>query len=272
MMIALSQATRRQTLAQATPSEQGQTQSHGATTSAPAPALAKTREIADSVVPARPHDRAHMLIRLERPGDPGLRDTRPLRRWTLLWLPSIACALLCADVVVRNRSLLRPDLLARFGELLPAALGVLLVAGLATLLATAPAAYGLSPRAAALRWGALCAGPLTTLPVLFLARDNASAAPPEHLHRWGFPCFFLAYVIAVFSLVVLARELRRPLPVMATWRGAALGSAAGSWSALALLLHCPGIELQHLLVGHVLPISLLPLIGLALARHCLRMA
>jgi len=222
-----------------------------------------------------PSTRARPVARLYTCLPPEVRTAdratpRAVRRVMLLWLPVLTCALLGADLLVRNRSLLRADLLDRRERLLPAVLGLLVAAGWATLLATSTDRRGRRP-AAALRWSALAAGPLSTLPLLFLAgHGTAVASADTHLDRWGLPCFFLAYLIAAPSLVLLARELRRRFSVFSTWRSTALASVAGSWSALTLLLHCPGVQLEHLLVGHVLPIFLLPAIGLWLARRCLR--
>ena len=241
-----------------------------AETRAPAVALRKTRQVGGQGAPLQAPDRARPALRAVPAALIGADSKRATRRWTLLWLPSIACALLCADALVRGRNRLRPDLVARLHELLPGAIGVLVVAGLATVVAGSPGTGRFGQRPSA-RWSALTAGPLSTLPVLFLARDSWPAPPlsPE-LDRWGFPCFFLAYLIAALSLVALARELRRLGSVLPSWRGAALGSVAGVWSALALFVHCPGVELEHLLVGHVLPICSLPLIGLLLAQRFLR--
>jgi hypothetical protein len=53
----------------------------------------------------------------------------------------------------------------------------------------------------------------------------------------------------------------------ADWRSAAVGAAAGAWAALALLVHCPSVEAQHLLIGHLLPVALAPLFGVLLIRR-----
>jgi hypothetical protein len=255
---ALSQAqTRRRALVQSVTGRHGEP-------------LANTRQVVGQTRPVRPSGGLRFLPRGAHAAETELRAQRAVRRWTLLWLPVIACCVLGADLIVRNRSLLRADLLERRDPLLAGLAGVLVAAGLATFLATCASPNELARRTS-LRWSALAAGPLSTLPVLFLATHGAAASRLEpHLDRWGFPCFFLAYLIAAVSLVVLARELRRLYTALASWRSAALASAAGSWSALALFVHCPGVQLEHLLVGHVLPICLLPLFGLWLARRCLR--
>lgn len=198
------------------------------------------------------------------------RTTRVRRQRTLLTIPLLTCAALLADALLRNRSFLRADALERLPLLLPVALGALAVTAVITWFATDPALAW--RRAASLRCSALAAGPLSLFPLLIVLRDDPLAGERAHdLHRWGLPCFFLAYLIAAASLLVLAADLRRRASLLVTWQGVALASAAASWSALGLLMHCPGAEPQHLLVGHVLPICALPLIGLVLARRALRL-
>ena len=64
------------------------------------------------------------------------------------------------------------------------------------------------------------------------------------------------------TLWLLARTIRGSVAVAVGWRSAALGAAAGAWSGLALLIHCPSVEAQHMLVGHLLPICVFPVVGL----------
>ena len=71
-----------------------------------------------------------------------------------------------------------------------------------------------------------------------------------------------ASVLAIFAVT-----LRRAVAVASGLRGAALGAAAGAWGGLAVFAFCPSGELQHLLVGHVLPVALFTLLGgIGLAR------
>jgi hypothetical protein len=195
---------------------------------------------------------------------------RVRRQRTFLALPLLACIVLLADALVRDRPFVRVDAIDRLPSLLLAAFGALAVTALATWFATDSRLRWRC--GTSLRFAALAAGPLSLFPLLIVLGDDVQAQARHHdLHHWGLPCFFLAYVIAAASLIVLAAELRRRGSVLVTWQGVALGSAAASWSALALLMHCPGAEPQHLVVGHVLPICALPLVGLVLARHALRL-
>lgn len=214
--------------------------------------------------------RAGVPLRLAIAENRAVRTTRVQRQWLLLSLPLVASLVLLADALLRNRSFLRADALDRLPRLLPAALGALAITAAATWLATDSAAA--LRRAASLRCSALLAGPLSLLPLIIVLGDETHAGERAHdLNRWGLPCFFLAYLIASASLIVLKMDLRRRRSLLVTWQGVALASAAASWSALALLMHCPGAEPQHLVVGHVLPICALPLLGLLLARRALRL-
>jgi hypothetical protein len=78
---------------------------------------------------------------------------------------------------------------------------------------------------------------------------------------WGLRCLFVATIVSVPVLVVLAAALRRAAVVSSRLRGAALGAAAGAWGGLAVFAFCPSGNLQHLLVGHVLPIAIFTLLG-----------
>jgi hypothetical protein len=78
---------------------------------------------------------------------------------------------------------------------------------------------------------------------------------------WGLRCIFVASVVGASVLAIFAVTLRRAVAVAVGLRGAALGAAAGGWAGLAVFAFCPSGELQHLLVGHVLPIVLLTLCG-----------
>lgn len=187
---------------------------------------------------------------------------------TLLALPAVTMALLALDLLVRHRELLRSDLLASVGLCLPSAIGAIAVALLTTLLALSPGPDGLGERVSVLRLSALSVVPLSLIPMAFLVRVREDGVPyDEPFDPWGIPCFVIGSVIAMLALGLLVRRLRRSVPVAAGWRSAALGAAAGAWSGLGLLIHCPSVEPQHVFVGHLLPICLFPLIGLFLARR-----
>jgi hypothetical protein len=90
------------------------------------------------------------------------------------------------------------------------------------------------------------------------------------LSPWGLRCIFIASVVGASVLAIFAVTLRRAVAVAVGLRGAALGAAAGSWAGLAVFAFCPSGELQHLLVGHVLPIVLLTLCGVRIFQIWIR--
>jgi len=92
------------------------------------------------------------------------------------------------------------------------------------------------------------------------AADDASGTRVV-ISPWGLRCIFVASVVGASVLTIFAVTLRRAVAVAVGLRGAALGAAAGGWAGLAVFAFCPSGELQHLLVGHVLPIVLLTLWG-----------
>ena len=216
--------------------------------------------------PAHVLERLRAQLAVEPPERPAPRG----RKW--LALPLSAFALLVIDVAVRRNNLLRADADSVLGVGIPSAAGALMLALLTTFIATSRGKNGLGERVSLLRWSALAVGPLSVIPMLLLVNLGAHSRQLEqHLDPWGMPCFVISTAIAAVSLVVLVRELRRSVPVAAGWRSAALGSAAGAWAGLALLLHCPGAEAKHLAMGHLLPICLFPLLGLLFARRTLRL-
>jgi hypothetical protein len=87
---------------------------------------------------------------------------------------------------------------------------------------------------------------------------------------WGLRCILLASVVGISVLGIFAVALRRAVAVAVVLRGTALGAAAGSWAGLAVFAFCPSGELQHLLIGHVLPIVLLTLCGVRIFQVWIR--
>jgi hypothetical protein len=150
---------------------------------------------------------------------------------------------------------------------------VLLVVGLtlaATLVTVARGTRGLGSGVVPLLLVALLVTPLYAVLALAipLHTSQAAAASIAELSPWGLRCLALASVVGLLVLVSLTAALRRSAPVAARLRGAALGAAAGTWAGLAVF--CPAVEHRHLLVGHVLPIAVFTLIGLAMIPRALR--
>ena len=88
--------------------------------------------------------------------------------------------------------------------------------------------------------------------------------------RSGWRCFVLTLLTAPWPFVVLAYASRRFEPRYSGTLGAALGAVAGAWAAVMVELWCPLAELEHVLVGHVLPLLALALAGAAVGRRLLR--
>jgi hypothetical protein len=152
---------------------------------------------------------------------------------------------------------------------------LLLVVGLtltATLVAVARGQRGLGPGVMPLLLVALLVTPIyAVLALAFpLHTSQAAAASLAELSPWGLPCLGIASAVGLLVLVGFTAALRRSAPVATRLRGAALGAAAGTWAGLAVFLFCPAIEHRHLLVGHVLPIAIFTLIGLAAIPRALR--
>jgi hypothetical protein len=61
-------------------------------------------------------------------------------------------------------------------------------------------------------------------------------------------------------------------PVGPRLTGASIAAAAGAWGALAIELHCRFTSLFHVIIGHVLPVALLALAGIAVGRRYLRVS
>jgi hypothetical protein len=78
---------------------------------------------------------------------------------------------------------------------------------------------------------------------------------------WGLRCLLVATVVSVPALAILAAALRRAAVVSTQLRGAALGAAAGAWGGFAVFVFCPSGNLQHLVVGHVVPIAIFTVLG-----------
>lgn len=87
---------------------------------------------------------------------------------------------------------------------------------------------------------------------------------------WGLRCLFVATFVSVPALAILGAALRRAAAVASGLRAAALGAAAGAWGGFAVFVFCPSGNLQHLLVGHVLPVAVFTVIGAVALTRSLR--
>jgi hypothetical protein len=187
---------------------------------------------------------------------------------TLLAVPGLVLSLLALDAVLRHRDVVRADLHGAIAIGVPSLMGAIALVLLTTLIAISRGTVGLGERVTALQATALGIAPLSVIPMLMLAFAGAPAAASRSLlDPLGLPCFALATAVTVPSLWLLASSLRQSVVAAAGWRSAAVGAAAGAWAGLALLVHCPSVEAQHLLTGHLLPVALAPLFGVLLIRR-----
>ena len=111
---------------------------------------------------------------------------------------------------------------------------------------------------------------LTVVQPLHSGAADDGALTGVAISPWGLRCLFVATVVSVPALVILGAALRRAAAVSTGLRGAALGAAAGAWGGFAVFVFCPSGDLQHLLVGHVLPIAVFTVIGAAALTRTLR--
>jgi len=106
--------------------------------------------------------------------------------------------------------------------------------------------------------------------VIPLEGSGATAAALAELSPWALRWLAIAVTVGLLVFVSFTAALRRSAPVASRLRGAALGAAAGAWAGLGVFLFCPATDHRHLLVGHVLPIAIFTLLGLAAVPRALR--
>ena len=89
--------------------------------------------------------------------------------------------------------------------------------------------------------------------------------------RGGLRCFVLTLLTAPWPFATLVYACRRFEPRHPGTAGAALGAVAGAWAAAMVELWCPVVEVEHVLVGHVLPLLVLVVTGAGIGRRLLRL-
>jgi len=110
-------------------------------------------------------------------------------------------------------------------------------------------------------------------PFLLLAWKVAVTAPcgAPMMVWWddkpGYRCFAMDLGIGFVMLAALTAARRRSDPLRPGITGAALGMAAGIAAGSLVDLWCPVAHVQHLLLGHILPLVVLAALG-ALAGRC----
>jgi len=79
-------------------------------------------------------------------------------------------------------------------------------------------------------------------------------------------CIVVTFGLAVGPFVAFARVRRGSDPIRPWLTGAAIGTAAAAWGAVALPLICGFTSARHMLIGHVLPVVLIAAVGAALGQ------
>jgi hypothetical protein len=111
---------------------------------------------------------------------------------------------------------------------------------------------------------------LATPFALFVWKVLASSQQPGMMDLWetrpGFKCLRLSIVMGLFPLLAMALVRKNSDPNHPRLTGASLGVAAGACAWVFTDLWCPVAYVPHLLLGHVLPITVLALLGAALGH------
>ncbi len=194
--------------------------------------------------------------------------TRARLVFASLSVPVLAVALgVTASKVVYGYPLAGLTMAVEHGPMLAAAVAAsLVIACGASFIAISRGTSGLGPSAIMLALVTFIVAPLYAALILPMPLHTHQTASWPGISAWGVRCFVVASLVAGGALAIFAGALRAAVPAAPHLRGAALGAAAGAWAGLAVLLFCPSGEQQHLLVGHVLPIIVATLGGIAVAR------
>lgn len=111
---------------------------------------------------------------------------------------------------------------------------------------------------------------LVTPFALFLWKILASSREPGMMDIWttraGFKCLRLSLEMGIFPLLAMALVRKNTDPNHPRLTGATLGVAAGACAWVFTDLWCPVAYVPHLLLGHVLPITVLAILGAALGH------
>jgi hypothetical protein len=116
------------------------------------------------------------------------------------------------------------------------------------------AVIALTPVALMAAWFVIALGWPTTL--------HDASGVHQHL-----VCDIATLAFSVGPLLAFGAVRRRSDPVTPHLTGAAIGTAAAAWAALALHLVCGFTAPLHILLGHVLPIALVALVGAVLTAQ-----
>lgn len=78
-------------------------------------------------------------------------------------------------------------------------------------------------------------------------------------------CLELGSLMAIGPLVAFALVRRGSDPVAPRLTGAALGAVAGAWGGLFIELRCGHASVEHVVIGHVVPVVIMTLLGALIA-------
>lgn len=92
----------------------------------------------------------------------------------------------------------------------------------------------------------------------------ATLAESSTMHDHLF-CLELGSLMAIGPLVAFALVRRGSDPVAPRLTGAALGAAAGAWGGLCIELRCGHASMEHVVIGHVVPVTIMALLGALIA-------
>lgn len=92
----------------------------------------------------------------------------------------------------------------------------------------------------------------------------ATMSNPSTVHDHVF-CIELGSLMAIGPLVAFAFVRRDSDPVAPRLTGAAVGAVAGAWGGLFIELRCGHCSLEHVVLGHVVPVVVFALVGALIA-------
>lgn len=92
----------------------------------------------------------------------------------------------------------------------------------------------------------------------------ATLAEPSTMHDHAV-CIELGSLMAIGPLVAFALVRRGSDPVAPRLTGAVLGAAAGAWGGLFIELRCGHASVEHVVLGHVVPVVVMTLVGALIA-------
>jgi hypothetical protein len=193
---------------------------------------------------------------LAEPVAPRAEGTRQVVRTLVLGFVALAAIMLAISM---------PDLRGR--PLSYVAVLVLVWTPIAVFATWAGVGRGRSMLGRSPRW--LVATAVLTPLVLLLTWIPVTRAWPETLVDGSelghhLRCIAATAGLAIGPFVAFARLRRRSDPINPWLTGAAIGTAAGAWGAVALPLICGFTSPIHMLIGHFLPVLLLAGLGAAL--------